>query len=492
MKKKDLLPSGLLDFNEIPAANPPSSDPDAFEKFAKQFLELVHGANIIKTVGRGPDRGADLIAQVDSERWLVSCKHYIKSAVPKSALGDPGADLDEHGCDRFVAFFSNTPSDTLVARLVGIEKHRAGFRHYLWSNRKIEQQLLSHQNVAGWLLAARWFPKSYARLFSRLAYPLEPVSAGDVEVNEVEGTMRVPGLGFKMFYSPEYPGSHQVTLQSVVGNANEELTARAFDRIFVQRVAEFAAVFPKAFVKRRAVEERNLRTRDIFPSWDFSYLASLMTAEPPLMHAVYNICRVWSFWDAQRTTHLLRVARMATELDKSALAGQALSVEDVLAMYATENGEELANSAYSDIASNLLSIGGTSAWLKTSNRGFFAALLCFCPGGLHAELDGTVGEIDLARMFGELPILLDRLNGAISTLGQHDRDYIAHHGAEPIEFLRSLKLVDVNCLLLPKIKTGLRCFSQSAVEPWIPPADPSPEVGVDFGLSPYQALAADA
>jgi hypothetical protein len=53
-----------LDFSEILSSKPPSKDPDAFEKFPKQFLELVHGAAIITTIGRGPDREVDLIAQV--------------------------------------------------------------------------------------------------------------------------------------------------------------------------------------------------------------------------------------------------------------------------------------------------------------------------------------------------------------------------------------------------------------------------------------------
>jgi hypothetical protein len=161
-------------------------------------------------------------------------------------------------------------------------------------------------------------------------------------------------------------------------------------------------------------------------------------------------------------------------------------------MYAEENSEELAATAYSDIAETLLSIGGVSDWLKTSNRGFFAALLCFCPGRLSTMLDGTVGEIDLARMFGELPVLVERLDHAVSTLDRHDRDYVAHHGTEPAVLLQSLKIVDVSHRLLPKIKAGLQCFSQSPVEPWVPQVDPSPGAGVDFGLSPYQVLAVDA
>lgn len=474
--------SGLLDFSEIPPAKPPSSDPDAFEKFAKQFLELMCGAVIIKTVGRGSDRGADLIAQVDGERWLVSCKHYLRSAVPKSALGDPGADLDEHGCERFVAFFSNTPSDTLVTRLVGIENHRAGFKHYLWSNRDIEQLLLSHQNVTGWLLAARWFPKSYARLFSRLAYPLETVSTHDVEIDHVSGTMKVPGFSFQMNYSPQHSGSHQAALESVVDNANELLTGRAFDRIFVHRLAEFAAVFPRALVKRRSVEEQNLRATDVFPSWDFSYLASLMTAEPPFLQATYNICRVWSFWDAERAARLLRVARMVMELEAPHRGGEPLTEENVLAMYAAENGEEVATTAYSDLAVGLLSLGGTSAWLKTSIRGFFASLLCFCPGGLSAELDSTQGVIDLATLYGELPVLVDRLHKAVSSLNRHDQAYVEHHGTKPPAFLRSLKNVDVDRQILPTIKAGLRCFSESAVEPWSPPTNPGRKAGIEFGL----------
>jgi hypothetical protein len=473
-----------LDFSEIPPAKAPSADTEAFEKFAKQFLELVHGAKILKTVGRGADREADLIAQVGDERWLVSCKHYRTRAVPKRELGDPGATIDEHGCDRFVGFFSGTPSDALAARLYGIERNRPGFKFYLWFDRDIAQQLLSHQNVNGWLLAARWFPKSYGRLFSRLAYPVKQITVTDVQVSDAEGTAQVRGMAFKMHFAPGNEHSRDGTIAAVVHNANEVVTSLAFDRLFLQRIAEFATIFPGAFIKKRFVADEELTTRSVFPSWDLGYLTNLLLQEHGQDYAVYNVCRVWSFWDAELAIRYARALRMLRSIDRHSLTKTHYTEAEITKLYSAEFGEDRIDLTYSDWAATILSIGGTSDWSRTENRGFFAALLCFCPGGLSASLPDTYGYIHLARHLGELPELEARMQSAASLLEGDNRTYVRSHGDAPLELLTSLRIIDKDRQFVPGIEVGLRCFVELPTEPWIPTDTPDPEVSRAFGLRP--------
>lgn len=471
-----------LDFSEIPPAIGPSSDLDAFEKFVKQFLEVVHGAIVIKTVGRGPDRGADLIVQVKGELWLINCKHYRSRAVPMSELGEPRATLDDHGCDRYVCIFSNTPSDPLVARLVSIKKNHRDFEYFVWSDRDIEAQLLSCQNAEGWILAARWFPKSYGRIFSRLAYPVQQFSESDVHVNEVLCRTLIPGIPLERVFSRRHVESRDEAIRSTVQDANEISTSRAFDRLFVHRIAEFAAVFPGSFSKMRFVPAEEITSGSVFPSWDFDYLARLMLQEPGHRTAVFNICRVWSFWNAQRAGEMLRVLRLLWGMDWEDFDVGPITEHAILAKCAEEDGANEAESAYADVALDQLSIGGTSNWLSTDNRGFFAALLCFNPGGLYETKRGADGHIHLARHLGELPELLTRMEAATVGLSQHDLEYVESHGFQPAALLTSLRAVDNEHKLMSTIEEGLRCFVEPVLEPWVPEEKPDSAVARAFGL----------
>src|SRR4030095_160322 len=107
--------------------------------------------------------------------------------------------------------------------------------------------------------------------------------------------------------------------------------------------------------------------------------------EPGQYYAVYNICRVWSFWDARIASRYVRVLRMLWSLGRRSFAGKAVSEQAVISRYAEVHGEDHAQTAFRDMVTDHMSLGGTSSWSRTENRGFFAALLCFCPGGLTAE-----------------------------------------------------------------------------------------------------------
>ncbi|MFZ6755384.1 restriction endonuclease, partial [Undibacterium sp. Dicai25W] len=160
----------LLDFTEIPKAIAPSPDTEAFEKFAKQFFEDIFDGKIEKTAGRGADGGADIIVLVNGQRWLVSCKHYLSSSVTASNEEDPKGRIDAHGCAKFIAFYSSSPNNSLNDKLRGIRDNRSPFDFEIFNDKDIESALLSIQKAKGWILAARWFPKSYSKIFSQLVH----------------------------------------------------------------------------------------------------------------------------------------------------------------------------------------------------------------------------------------------------------------------------------------------------------------------------------
>jgi hypothetical protein len=175
---------------------------------------------------------------------------------------------------------------------------------------------------------------------------------------------------------------------------------------------------------------------------------------------------------------------MLWDMKLSDFEGESITEQGVLTRYVKEYGQERATTVYEDMVTDHLSVGGTSNWLRTENRGFFAALLCFCPGGLTDTYPEINGYIHLARHLGELAELQSRILPAIESLPENDQEYVFSRGQDPIELLTSLRLVDTRRLLLPQIQAGLRCFTESALEPWTPSQEPNPDVAEAFGLTP--------
>jgi len=112
----------MIDLKEIPSSNPSKGQLDAFELFARDFLEAI-GFKILDGPDRGADRGRDLIVAepikgqvTDTEkRWLVSVKHYAysDSSVRDRDEPDPIGRVRKFGVDGFMAFYSTIPSSGL-------------------------------------------------------------------------------------------------------------------------------------------------------------------------------------------------------------------------------------------------------------------------------------------------------------------------------------------------------------------------------------------
>lgn len=160
----------IVDFKEIPMSKPPSSAPDDFELFARDFFEVL-GYEIIRSPYRGQDSGADLIIRelrqgISGESaidWLVSCKHFTHSgrSVCISDEQDISDRVKSANCDGFIGFYSTLPSSGLIAKLEGLERGEHQIDHQIYDYRRIENKLI--QSYKAKELFSRYFPVSYQK-----------------------------------------------------------------------------------------------------------------------------------------------------------------------------------------------------------------------------------------------------------------------------------------------------------------------------------------
>lgn len=472
-----------LDFSEIPPAKLPSKDTEAFEKFAKQFFEDLYGATIIKGPGRGSDGGADLIVEIKKERWLISCKHYLSSSVTGALVTDPRGDLDTHGCDKYVLFLSGSANNSLNARLSGIKENRKPFDFQIFDNETISAKIFSTKNAKGWILAARWFPKSYAKLFSQIVYPITHYSDSDITIDRENGTMSPGTLPFKISFVQESKQSEEIAREAVLLMANEHATATAFDGIFLSRVAEFASLFPGTFVKMRFVGSEDLRTKHVYSSWNFGILADIIKDEhlsgATITSSVTAICRVWSFWSVNCALKYLRVAQMLISHRREYRDQDISNIDSIISQFEAKHG--LGSMAYHyEVAHEELTISTIGSRESTLERGFYAALLCFAPSSLLPTPQESQTIAWLAKNHGEETILKTRIGAFLSELNESDKMYVLRHNAHLLnELIQSVYLVlnkEKKEIFIQCVKPGLKCFSESAMEPWTPSVNMSVEL----------------
>jgi hypothetical protein len=172
----------ILDFKEIPKANTGNGDQDAFELFARDFLEIL-GYEIIQHPDRGADGKKDLIVQesrpgisgVTNIRWLVSCKHYVHSGKSVSDTDEPNI-LDRisvHECDGFLGFYSTLPATSLGKNLEGLKKKTSIDS---FDRERIEKRLL--ESLEGIRLTSRYFPISFEKFTIENPKPAKIFSDG--------------------------------------------------------------------------------------------------------------------------------------------------------------------------------------------------------------------------------------------------------------------------------------------------------------------------
>lgn len=461
-----------LDFSELPSATPTSHDPEAFERFAKDFFLVTRQAIIIKTVARGADGGADLVLEVNGERLLVSCKHYAGSVGPGDEE-DVAGRLRQWGCAKFVGFYSSGPSAGLERRLRETAEKNPDFKYEILDHCDIEREILTVHQSAGWLLAMRWFPASYAKLGSSPVRPLSIYS----EVNVVNASNRafVPGFGVVAHFREGDVETANAAVREIAEMANESETRKVFGGAFLSRITEFAAMVPGAFEKRRMVPDRHLMVSSVFPTWDLAIVRRLAVAQR--LYGLQNLCRIWSLWGYElacasylygRQYH--RLWGMDADLPREEWQGvydahgraeefleQARDLPE-RCVFARQWIEEL---SFSYLATHAF----------TLERGFFSSLLCFCPGALHSWLDRTSGIASLATVLGEEPNLRSAAWSLVQTLSKHDQEYVKLKSPNLRELLVSLQNVMERPLdVLRQRHPGLRCLRESLTEPWLPDA----------------------
>lgn len=463
-----------LDFSEIPPAKAPSQDTEAFEKFAKQFFEDIYSGKIIKTAGRGADGRVDIIVEVDGKKWLVTCKHYLKGSVTASTEEDPRGRLDSHGCTKFVGFYSGSPNNSLNNFLDSIRRNHPSFDFEIFNNQDIESRLFSFSNVTGWLLAARWFPKSYAKIFSQLVHPLSPFSEKDIEVHSSGNKLKADNSPISFMFAPGNASSEARAKEIAIFSANEIATSKAFAGIFLNRIAEFANLFPNSFQKICHIQDEKLSHSSIFPTWDFRILRGLILEHNNLKGA-YAICRVWSLWDPRTALEHMRATRILLAMPRN-ISTSAVSTNDVMALYDELNGINASKSAFLELNVKL-TLSDIATDCSTLERGYFAGLLCFSPTGLHQGPDKNWIAVHLAKQYGETEILNSRLWEATSKMAQDDQQYVTNKSRTLFELLESVQNIDcIDKNYSDEIEANLRCFNDNGMEPWMPDAIMSSEL----------------
>lgn len=472
----------LLDFSEIPPASGKSTDTEAFEKFAKDFFVELRGAKIIKTIGRGPDGGADLVVTINDESCLVSCKHYLGgSYIPPEREADPEGRMKQWGCQKFIAFYSPGPTSGLEQKLRQTQANHPTFVCEILDSGDIEREMIATASPKGWVLAMRWFPSSFARIASSLVLPLQTYSSKDVI--QGPGHAFVPDMGFSIRFQPGNDAMAIEASELLMDHANETATADAFSGIFRARIEDFARLVPGSFAKNILVDDADLASGDIFPSWDIDLVRKL--AGEGNRYGLRSLCRIWSLWNLSmaKGAYLYGLALMRYEDDPAVLnlRGET-SIAKLMDCFAKTAIEEtyLMKSAPDDLSLSRIAVGAT-----TAERGYFASLLCFCPGDLHAWMDEVQGIVLLARHHEELQALEKAAWTMADTFDDDDKDYVRFKSPTISELLVSLKLIDIEaCRRLAIANPGLRCLSESPIQSWKPGGDPPPFLGKALGFVP--------
>ncbi|MBA5606799.1 restriction endonuclease [Duganella sp. FT3S] len=465
----------MLDFSEIPPPLLPSIDRDAFEKFAKQYFEEVEGAKVWKTVGRGPDGGVDLIIIQDGMRKLVSCKHPFKTkSVPRDKEHDPYGRMDAESCTGFICFYAGIPSGPLITYFDGIRRRHPDFQPRILNERDIERGLLSYQNAAGWLLAARWFPRSYSKLFSQLVHPIQHYNEVDIAVDGDREMIRLDN-GATISYAA-VDGNDRERRQgrsTMLSLANEGKSIEAFDSIFLSRIGELANLYPGSFVRARYAQRNS--SNEIFPSWDFRYLAELLCTGECSLKNIHSLCIAWSLWNKARAEKIMRAIEVMYWMNWKQEDGLPTTIEDVQEEYGRRNdGQDMFSNVHTVYD---LSYHALSSLAPTLERGYFAGLLCFSPSFLsdHPNPHGII--VRLARHYEELELLRTRLGLLTDLCDRFDKEYVSHRAGTLVDHLNALnfaKSISEEDWFL--VKKDLKCFEEPHTEPWMPKVSMSPEL----------------
>jgi hypothetical protein len=155
-----------VEWTEMPPSHQPGDDQDRFEMFARDFLSAL-GLEILQGLGRGVDRGCDLLVTEclagiltgQDRKWLVSVKHKAGSGASVTDRDelDPIGRVRKFGADGFMAFYSTLPSSGLADTF---ERAKSQIHIYVWDRGRIETALLGDIRLGN--VFRTYFPASFA------------------------------------------------------------------------------------------------------------------------------------------------------------------------------------------------------------------------------------------------------------------------------------------------------------------------------------------
>ncbi|MFJ5295605.1 restriction endonuclease [Pseudomonas sp. NPDC088368] len=473
----------LLDFYEIPPSKAPSSDVSAFEKFAKDFFVTIYGADIEKTVGRGADGGADIVIRVGDERWLISCKHYLVGSVRRDDEGSPLGDMQQWGCQQFVGFYSPEPSAGLEAKLRQTASSNTSFRYQIFDNRDIERTLMQSGPAAGWPLASRWFPKSFSKIASSLVSPLSEYSNNDV-IN-TDGTARIKGISTFISYSKKNLTAAELASKDLVSLANEIATDKVFAMIFIERIKEFCIAVPGTFHRPSFVLDANVSSAVIFPSWNLELIKKICSDGNKV--GLKSICRIWSLWHLESAEAVYYYGRNIIESKADSLIS--VDITDIRHLREVVKKHE-ENSDYNHKGKqyrSALTFASIASEGHTTQRGYFASLLCYCPSNLTPFLSIEYAIVELAARFDEKDSLAVALTNIMSNFDDFDLDYIREYSQTLLSHLISIAYLDPDYReKLLVINPNLRCITAPMLDLWSPDGEENTTISNSLGFGKNQ------
>lgn len=363
---------GILNFAEIerPSKNKAkgigSKDLDAFEKFAEEFFEKIIGGKILMRQRRGPDNSLDLKVEFDGKNHLVSCKHYAHSDTAINAYieSDMLLALTSNSCDKFIGFYSTGPTSSWITDLEGCKANdKVPFDYEIYKSSDIESKLLDSNNAKGWLLAARYFPKSYANLFQRFVIPIEHYRTSDVK-ETYKGVYKLDGP-----YGC-HSASGNITKEEIAHRANDALTSALHKSFFLEALSDAINLFPRYFRYSQSTNQFELSLEDISPAWD----QELSYDYPVDCNVPIIVASIWSFWDGAKAIERYIAFRVST-------------------------GEYIDTRKEKIMLPSILTIGRTAAMSNSELRNIFSRLIAFCPAGISAphfknakSFESTIGH----------------------------------------------------------------------------------------------------
>lgn len=450
----------MLDFREIASAQPTSADPDAFEKFSKQFLEVVYGAKVTMLAGHGGDDGIDLLAEVEQERWLVSCKHYTKGMVGINDELDPLGRLRRHRCDVFVTIYSCRRSAAHNRSLEMLKQNWPEFRYLSLFDSDIESKLLGSQNFATWQLASLWFPKSFAKGFAQLVHPMEQFNLEDIQYSSTGIRLNAGSIGI-FSHSPD----DEDAAKRMVFMANEFATMKTHEATFFSRISEFAGTLHGSFKK---ITFKPAAIDTVFPSWSMQVLINCMLSTQGLK-GPQAICLVWSLWDYNLAKEYMAAVQQLWAISHCCDVSSVASKEHAFEIYKAHRklDDSVKERTYDDGFNNLSL--ATIAWIgSTLERGYFAGLLAFHPGKMESKPPQRYMIVKLAEVLGETEELRLALEKLRLLCNKYDGDYVDAKSPNLAEKIQSLRLSAISKDDWARHTSGLKCFKAEYLEDWWP------------------------